>query len=414
MDKLWQWIPLFTTGFLISRIFARTGLAERLLNYLLKRSGGRFPLLLLAIVGAATFLSFFIPNMLTVLTLLAVIEKLRNKLEEISIKGANRLITPLGLALIYGANIGGMGSMVGSPANALMLFWLSYLKVPGREHIDFLSWLMWGVPLAVIFALLAWGLLVLFLVPRHLYHLRISLDEPQITKMQNHSKWGGRIAFLSAFFWINISLLLSLFPKWLLFWNALAVSFGVLFVLYVFFWKLGEGKEKKRPLLKWEDCYQGLPWRGVFIALSAGLLGTLFIWMKIPQWLAMHLQDILPEQMPIFIFYLIFSIITIFATELISNTAVSVALFPIAFELANKLHYHPLPVMMLVALASTCAFMSPLATPATGLAFGGMKGLSLKRMLSLGIIVNLIGGLWITWFLTNILPRFYHISLLTQ
>ncbi len=410
MEKLWQWIPLFLTGFLISRIFATTGLAERVLHYFLWKSRGRFPLLLLAIIGSATVLSFFIPNMLTVLTLLTVIASLRTKIQEIEPERSTQLMTALGLALIYGANIGGMGSMVGSPANALMLAWLNILKVPGREHIDFLLWLLWGIPLAVIFALIAWALLVIFLVPRRFYRLQLDLEPPS-QSLSHHCRDGRRLSLWTALFWIVISSLSSLFPHLRIYWNGLSVLFGVWFVAYVFLRKLKRRDGSLRPLLTLEDCYTGLPWRGVFIAVAAGLLGTVLMWLQLPQWIAEHFQALLPETMSIFTFYAVFSLLTIFATELISNTAVSVTLFPIAFNLAQKLHYHPLPVMIAVALASTCAFMSPLATPATGLAFGGMEDISLKRMLSLGILVNFLGGLWIAWFLTTVIPRFYGFSL---
>tara|TARA_B100000609_G_scaffold177846_1_gene156630 strand:- start:18702 stop:19982 length:1281 start_codon:yes stop_codon:yes gene_type:complete len=412
--QVWKWAPLFATGFLLSRIFARggrDGLAGYLLRMLLKKSGSQLPIVLLVIMSSSIFLSLFIPNVLTVLTLLAVIEKLREAVEAHPEAESKELVTPIGLSLIYGANIGGMGSMVGSPANALLLFWLSFYSVPGLEHINFLSWLAWGIPLVIVFGLLAWGLLVLFFIPRRFYKLELNLDDESGDHEPSRLRIvGAKLALLTGVFWISTSLLSSLLPSLKVMWEGFSMLFCLGFIYYVFFVQIEESNGEKRPLLRLEDCYTGLPWKGVFLAGVAGGMGAFLFWLGAPKWLASHMQAFLPTQLTPFAFYLTFAMVTIFATELMSNTAVSVAMFPVAYQLSISMGMNPLPVMIAVALASTCAFMSPIATPATGLAFGGMEGVSLKRMLVLGFFVNLLGGLWLTWFLTSILPWIYPVS----
>lgn len=410
MDKAWQLVPLFTTGFLISRMVARTGLAERALRWMIERSGGAFGHILLILLMATICLSMFIPNMLTVLALLPIVEALAKRLEEVRAE-AQVLVTPLILSLIYGANIGGMGSLVGSPANAMMLVFLELSHIPGREQINFLSWLTWGVPLVLGFGLLSWMLLVAFLVPRKLFSLRLDLpkEEEQAPQMRQHRDIATRLALGTGAFWLVLSVLTALLPDNKILWDGMAVLFGVGFVVYTFGVRIGDGPP--RPLLRVEDCYTGLPWRGVGLAVGAVLFSVLLFQLGVPGFLATQLKAHLPTHLPPFWFYALLVLITIFTTELISNTAASAAFFPIAYQIAIKLGLHPLPAIMGVALASTCAFMSPLATPATGLAFGGMKGVSLRKMLWLGALVNLIGGLWLALLLTYVLPWFYGISL---
>jgi len=113
--NLLQLIPLFTTGFIVSRIVARTSLAKRLVLVFAAVARGRVSIMLLAVMASAAVLSLFIPNLLTVLVLLPALEKLREAVAE-SGEDVKPLTTPLVLALIYGANTGGMGSLVGSPA----------------------------------------------------------------------------------------------------------------------------------------------------------------------------------------------------------------------------------------------------------------------------------------------------------
>jgi sodium-dependent dicarboxylate transporter 2/3/5 len=413
MDKAWQLVPLFATGFLISRMVARTGLAESAVQALLRQCHGHFGQVLLRLLMVTILLSLFIPNMLTVLALLPIVEQLGHSLKESHEPANQRLLTPLILALIYGANIGGMGSLVGSPANAMMLGFLEYANVPARQQLNFLSWLVWGLPLVVIFGLLAWGLLMAFLGPTRLWSFALALPvhdppRPDDRRRQQHA---ARISLYSAAFWLSLSFLTSLFPSQKVLWDGLAVLFGISFTWFVFRWKL-PGDKQQRTLLQLSDCYTGLPWRGVGMAAGAVGLSLLLFYLGLPTYLAAQVKTILPSSVSPFWLYLALTLITIFSTELISNTAASVALFPIAYGLAIELGWHPLPAVMGVALASTCAFMSPLATPATGLAFGGMQGVSLKKMLWLGFFVNLIGGAWLALLLTYILPAFYGFPLI--
>jgi len=406
MDKAWQLVPLFGTGFLVSRMVARTGLAEEILQWFIRKSNGQFHLLLLALLMATVALSLFIPNMLTVLALLPLVSKLAEHLEGLG-EEASGLVTPLMLALVYGANIGGMGSLVGSPANALMLVYLELFNVPGREQINFLSWLVWGLPLVVVFGLMAWGMLVLFLVPSGMRRFHMTLTLRVSPANVGHSKTAARLWLGTAGFWLALSFATALWPSQKALWDGLAVLFGVGFVGAVFGVPIAEAKGDRRPLLRLADCYTGLPWRGLFLAAAAVAFSGGLMLLGVPKMLAQSMQGFLPSGLSPLWLYFSFVIVTIFATELVSNTAASVAFFPIVHQLAVQFGWHPLPAIMGVALASTCAFMSPLATPATGLAFGGVKGVSLLRMLGLGFLINLLGGAWLAALLTYVLPWYY-------
>jgi sodium-dependent dicarboxylate transporter 2/3/5 len=97
----------------------------------------------------------------------------------------------------------------------------------------------------------------------------------------------------------------------------------------------------------------------------------------------------------------------IFLTEVFSNTLVSAAFFLLAYQLAQSHGADPLPLMVTVSVASTCAFMTPIATPCNALAFGEMRGTSLGAMLGLGALLNVLGALLVALWLGAVLPLVY-------
>ena len=104
-------------------------LPQKLVRLLLGESHNSLSLTLLYLIGAAALMSFFIPNAITMLTLLPVLELLSRAFRE---DGNHRVPTILTLAVLYGANIGGMGSVTGTPTNILFV---GYLKAQGFDLV---------------------------------------------------------------------------------------------------------------------------------------------------------------------------------------------------------------------------------------------------------------------------------------
>jgi sodium-dependent dicarboxylate transporter 2/3/5 len=97
----------------------------------------------------------------------------------------------------------------------------------------------------------------------------------------------------------------------------------------------------------------------------------------------------------------------ILLTELFSNTVVSAAFFPLAYLVAQTHGVHPFILMLAVSLASTCAFMTPVATPCNALAYGEIRGVRLRTMLGLGLILNLAGAVLMTFWVVWVVPWVY-------
>jgi len=96
-----------------------------------------------------------------------------------------------------------------------------------------------------------------------------------------------------------------------------------------------------------------------------------------------------------FILFLVVILITVFITELINNMSTLLILFPLLVQIAASLQFNPIILLLAMTIGASSAFMSPVATSVNALAFGAVEGVSLKKMLRLGVALNLLGGLWL-------------------
>jgi len=134
--------------FLMARILIDAGIHHQLVRGLVSRSRATVSSLITGALLISYFLSMFFPNAIVLLSLIPVSKYILE-----NIKGENirkKLSTPLALALIYGANIGGMASLIGSPLNLVYVGYIELYRIPGRENITFFSWLLLGIPATLV------------------------------------------------------------------------------------------------------------------------------------------------------------------------------------------------------------------------------------------------------------------------
>ena len=116
---------------------------------------------------------------------------------------------------------------------------------------------------------------------------------------------------------------------------------------------------------------------------------------------------IIPVHTSMLLLFLTVAAATSFTTEILSNTAVQISFFLMALPLAETLGVPGLAILIIITLSSTCAFMTPIATGVNGLAFGGVKGVSFRKMLIVGFFMNLAGAILISaWTLLVIGPLY--------
>jgi sodium-dependent dicarboxylate transporter 2/3/5 len=407
MDKI-QLIFFFISGFLVSRLIIKVKLPQRIVYWFIGKKHLSISKILFYLIAISAFLSFFIPNAITVLTLLPLLELLRRSYEE-SNGSSRRIATMLALATIYGANIGGMGSVTATPANGILVTYAVLESVPGTRDISFASWLVWGIPLVAIFVCVAWAVLVTIMRPWKLKAagMRLPFHSTDVYHpFQKTTVWITIFYFISSFI---LSLLLMHFSGHIKTILAITGIITLLFVLFLFFLPM-KGSDPHTPgqvLLSVADCYNELPMKGfLFVGISivlAGLLYALNVHEVFPKWV----QVIKPAHTSTLALFFTVAAATSFSTEILSNTAVQLSFFIMALPLAETLGVSGLAILIIITLSCTCAFMSPIATGVNGLAFGGVKDVSFRRMLLVGFFMNIVGALLISaWTLLVISPLY--------
>ncbi len=317
--------------------------------------------------------------------------------------------TMLALSVMYGANIGGMGSITGTPANGILITFLGVNNVPNSENLTFATWLIWGIPIVLILIAAAWIILTGVF---HTWH-RFTTTHTVILSFKSNAHPFFMLSILLTLLYFISSFILSLlmisYADYSLTILIITGVFTLLFVavLFLFPIKTDISKNYKEPLLKVKDCFSNLPIKGfVFVGISIFIAVLLFVFdaqVFFSEWINKNL----PSGVSIFGLLLVLALITSFFTELLSNIAIQLSFFIIILPLSELMGFPAIEALLIVTLSSTCAFMSPIATGVNGLAFGGIKGVSFKMMLIIGFIMNiacaLVISLWVRFVVSGIL-----------
>lgn len=371
---------LFVCGYLLSRLLVKMRVPEHLVARLFHKEL-KVSRIVLYLVALSAMLSVFIPNAVTAITLIPVVMLIQQKLIEQELGNPSAITTALALAIIYGANIGGMASITATPANGVLVAYAALRHTPDPGVLRFDGWLLWGVPLTAALALIAGGILVLCLPGVHWSRKARALtgfSTAPSTALGVASRM--TLAFLSASVLLSAAMHASSQSPWIL---VLTVAFAAVFAWLLF--------GRANPLLTWDDCFTGLPWRGlamvtiiVVVTVIAGILGVV-------DYGARAATSALPDRLDDLGAFTWIAILTSFTTQVMTNTVVQLALF-------ETLHAHPNPggplmyLLLVVTLSSTCAFMTPIATGVNGLVYGELKGTSLSRMLVAGAVMNTVAA----------------------
>ena len=407
MDKI-QLIFFFISGFAISRLMIKARLPYRMVYWFIGKRQLSLTKILFYLIAISAFLSFFIPNAITVLTLLPLLELLRRSYEK-SYGSSKNIATPLALSTIYGANIGGMGSITATPANGILVTYAVMNDIPGIQYLSFASWLVWGIPLVIIFVGIAGLVLCLVLRPwrYQMNGVQLTFDADQTYHpFQKITIWVTAFYFLSSFI---LSLFMMQFSDRTLLILFISGILTLIFILLLFFFplKINPKANSGQVLLTLADCYNDLPTKGFFFVGIAVVLAAILYAFNIHELLAGWAAWIIPPDISVFALFFLIALATSFSTEVLSNTAVQLSFFVVAIPLAQTLGLSALEILIIITLSCTSAFMSPIATGVNGLAFGGVKGVSFLKMLGVGFILNIAGALLISGWVLIVVDRLY-------
>ncbi|HHX46139.1 MAG TPA: DASS family sodium-coupled anion symporter [Brevibacterium sp.] len=293
--------------------------------------------------------------------------------------------TALMLGIAYSASIGSLGTIIGTPPN---LFLIGYLKDNHDISIGFGQWMIVGVPLSMVMMAIAWFLLVKVLFKPEIDRIPggrelIREELAKLGPMSTGEKLVLAMFVLAAVSWISLPLIFEEPP---ISDEGIAMAVGLLLFL------IPGGANRGVRLLDW-DTAEKLPW-GVLLLFGGGLaLSAQFSESGLTEWIGKTTSGL--GVLPTILVVAIFAAIILFLTELTSNTATAATFVPVVGGVAMGLDLDPLLLTIPVALAATCAFMLPVATPPNAVAFGSGY-VTVAQMVKGGLWLNVIGIVLIT------------------
>ena len=157
-------IFLFLGGFLLAAAMQKAGLHRRIALQIVSRVGTSPAKIILGFMLATGFLSMWISNTATVIMMyavgLSVIDFVSHHSDDD--KTVRNFGVALMLAIAYSASIGGVGTLIGTPPNALLA---SFLQNTYAIEITFFNWMLLGIPVVLVMLPLTWLLLTRLLFP---------------------------------------------------------------------------------------------------------------------------------------------------------------------------------------------------------------------------------------------------------
>ena len=372
-------IFLFIGGFVLGLAMQRWDLHKRISLVTLLAVGSKPSQQIGGFMIATAFLSMWVSNTATAIMMLPIGLSVVSMLEKDDPVAVRKYSTALLLAIAYAASIGGIGTIIGTPPNALLV---GYLAENHDIHIGFGQWMLLGVPISVSMLAVVW-----FLLTRKGFGLNAENNSRELLQQQLNAlgpmskgeKLVGVVFLITAAAWIFQPLISKTFAPWL---NDTIIAIASAIIMFMI-----PVNREKGNLMDWETASK-MPW-GVLLLFGGGLsLAAVITSSGLAIWIAESMAVI--GTMPTLVILLIITTVIIFLTEVTSNTATAAAFLPLMGALAMAQDVSPLLYAVPAAVAASCAFMMPVATPPNAIVFG-TGHMRISDMINAGFKLNLAG-----------------------
>jgi sodium-dependent dicarboxylate transporter 2/3/5 len=374
-------------GAIIALAIERTGLHRRLALAIVARGGGTPAALLLAFMIATATLSLIVSNTATTLIMIPIAVAVL-KAAQVPEGETDGFPGALAMGIAFAASIGGLGTLVGSPTNAIAA---GIVERSTGLKIDFLTWALYGMPVVLVSIPLCWFILLKVQRVRagdfDAAAARAGIGEVAAWSIAEKRLVPLVIAVVLA--WIAVPLISSLLAP-----DALTDgSVAILGALLLFVIPDGTG----RAILNWEEANRA-PW-GVIMMFGGGLALAAGIGESgLAAWLGVALQPL--KSVPPLVVALLLVGIVILITEFASNVATASGIIPVVGGLIVATGIDPVLLAIPAAFASSWGFMLPSGTGPNAIAWA-TGHIALPRMLKAGLLLDLagipimVGAVWI-------------------
>lgn len=382
-------IFLFLGGFMIAVALQRWNLHRRIALSIVRGVGLKPGSIIIGFILASAFLSMWVSNTATALMMLPIglslIDLAETRMEEAGRPKPRHFGLVLVLSIAYACNIGGVGTLVGTPPNA---FLAGFMLESYDVEIGFVQWMAVGVPIVILSLPIAYGLLT-WVYPLEIDRLPggrevIVQKLRELGPMSDAERKVTAVFVVTALLWITRPLLTDLVPGL----SDAGIAIGAGLSLFLIPTKTESGAR----LLDWDHA-ESLPW-GILILFGGGLsLASAIEGTGLAEWIG---QGVSVFQGASTIFLLLFGVaLIIFLTEITSNTATAAAFLPIYASVAIGMGENPFLLVVPAAIGASCAFMLPVATPPNAIVYGSGY-LTIPEMSRAGLWLNLIFVVLIT------------------
>jgi len=384
-------IFLFLGGFILALAIQRSGLHKRLALSVVSKVNASAGSIVGTFMCISFFISMWVMNTSTTLMLLpiclAICVNIKEALPGLSNKQIKNFEIALFLGIAYASSIGGMSSLIGTAPN---IVFAGFMQENFNIDISFLDWMKIALPIGLIMLVASFIILTKIIYPSTFEinaatknKIKKSLEE--LGKISRDEKKVFIIFLIAASLWIGRPYLK--YHEMLLGLTDAGIAILAAIILFIL-----PSDNKKSNLLEWDETKK-LPW-GLLLLFGGGLsLASSISSSGLGQWLGTSFS-LLVELKPWLIILLITTFI-VFLTELTSNTATTSTFLPIATSIAVAISVAPISIAIPLVMASSLAFMLPVATPPNAIVYGSGK-ITIANMIKAGFILNLIGILIIS------------------
>ncbi|MCR6096174.1 SLC13/DASS family transporter [Salipaludibacillus agaradhaerens] len=404
---------LFLGGFIIALALERWNLHKRIALTIIHLVGTSTKRLMLGFMTATAFLSMWISNTATAMMMVpigtAIIYQFTHLIDEKFVenpkKEADQFAKGLMIAIAFSASIGGLGTIIGTPPNTILA---GQLREIFDVDLSFGYWMLFGVPLAAFLLVIAWIYLITFAFPMKMKDIPggrevVENERKALGQMSADEKMVMMIFSLTAIAWITRSFILQEYLHPNINDTLIAITGASLLFLIPSF------KYEGVKLMNWHTA-KDVPW-GILILFGGGLaIAGAFGDTGLDVWIGEQLSVLIGVEFILIV--LAVTLLVMFLTEITSNTASATMLMPIMASLAYAIDVHPFAMMVPAALAASCAFMLPVATPPNAVVFG-TDYLKMLDMVKAGFWMNVLAIIGVVTFVVLLLPFVFGIDLTT-
>ena len=382
-------VMLLLGGFILALAMQRWNLHRRVALLIIARVGDRPENVVGGFMLACAVVSMWVANTTTTIMMLpiglSVIELLQGAVADRPQhrRAGRNFATALMIGIAYAATIGGNGTLIGTPPNAILA---GFMHEAYGVEVGFAQWMLVGIPMMAVMLPATWLILTRGVFPMRMPPAegQAELVRRQLADLGPMSRGERIVAFMvgaTALCWVFRPLLDSALPGLNLNDTSIAMLAAVaLFVVPV---------EPRKGVFAMDGEWAAkLPWGVVVLfggglALAAGIRGS-----DLAAWIGASATGV--AALPMLVVMLVIVTLVIFLTEVTSNTATTSTLLPIVAGVAVGIGENPFVLVFPTVLAANCAFMMPVATPPNAVVFASGH-ITMDQLIRAGFRINLLG-----------------------